>query len=289
MPPGTGVLVACSGGGDSVALAALLCELERETDWLVAGLLHVNHGLRGPSADADEEFCQQLARDLSVPIIVERVDVAARARAEGTSVELPDTGSVTSCSSAWRRMEQPISWRPRTRATTGGDGSVAIDPRRRTGRSGRHPAAHRAGRAAAARRPAVQLRDYLRWRGLSHREDPSNRDERVLRNRVRHRLIPFLASISHPQSPMCWHAARQSQGMTLTGSMRRRTRPRWRSSNVQRDVSMSMPTRSPRRRRRLPGASPGMSWSGPETGGSASVTWSVFCGWGCGWRNARLG
>ena len=44
----------------------------------------------------------------------------------------------------------------------------------------------------------AELREYLRERGLSYREDPSNRDERILRNRVRHRLIPFLAEHFSP-------------------------------------------------------------------------------------------
>ena len=43
-----------------------------------------------------------------------------------------------------------------------------------------------------------ELRDYLCRRGLSHREDASNRDERVVRNRVRHTLIPLLAEHFSP-------------------------------------------------------------------------------------------
>ena len=119
IPPGARVLAACSGGGDSVALAALLCELERATDWSLAGLLHVNHGLRGASADEDEAFCRQLAGELAVPIVVERVDVSASARARRISIEAAGhRESGTSSSSAWFEREPPISWRPRTRATT---------------------------------------------------------------------------------------------------------------------------------------------------------------------------
>ena len=81
------MLVACSGGGDSVALAAFLCEMASDASWSVAGLLHVNHRLRGAASDEDERFCRDLAGDLGVPINVERVDVAARARAERTSIE----------------------------------------------------------------------------------------------------------------------------------------------------------------------------------------------------------
>ena len=199
MPAGARVLVACSGGGDSVALAALLCELERETDWSVAGLLHVNHGLRGPSADADQAFCRQLARDLGVPIIVERVDVAARARAEGTSVETAGhriryelferkvrEGAANLVATAHTRDDQAETVLLRLIRGAGPAGLAGIRPR-----------------IGPVVRPLLdvrrhELRDYLQRRGLSHREDPSNRDERVLRNRVRHRLIPFLAEHFSP-------------------------------------------------------------------------------------------
>ena len=199
IPPGARVLSACSGGGDSVALAALLSELERATDWSLAGLLHVNHGLRGASADEDEAFCRQLAGDLGVPIIVEHVDVAARARAERTSVEaaghriryelferMVREGTADLVATAHTRDDQAETVLLRLIRGAGPTGLAGIRPRigpvvRPLLDVGRH-----------------ELRDYLRWRGMSHREDPSNRDERVLRNRVRHRLIPFLAEHFSP-------------------------------------------------------------------------------------------
>ena len=199
IPPGARVLAACSGGGDSVALAALLCELEPETDWSVAGLLHVNHGLRGASADEDEAFCRQLARDLGVPIAVERADVAARARAERISVEaaghrvryelferMVREGAADLVATGHTRDDQAETVLLRLLRGAGPAGLAGIRPR-----------------IGAVVRPLLdvrrrELREYLRLRGLSHREDPTNRDERVLRNRVRHRLIPFLAEHFSP-------------------------------------------------------------------------------------------
>ena len=199
IPPGARVLAACSGGGDSVALAALLCELEPSTDWSVAGLLHVNHGLRGASADEDEAFCRQLARDLGVPIAVERADVAALARAERISVEaaghriryelferMVREGAADLVATAHTRDDQAETVLLRLIRGAGPAGLAGIRPR-----------------IGAVVRPLLdvrrrELREYLRLRGLSHREDPTNRDERVLRNRVRHRLIPFLAEHFSP-------------------------------------------------------------------------------------------
>ena len=193
------VVVACSGGGDSVALAALLCELAPDAHWSVAGLLHVNHRLRGPAADEDEQFCRDLARDIEVPITVERVDVAARARAERTSVEaaghrvryelfarLVQQGAADCVATGHTRDDQAETVLLRLIRGAGPTGMAGIRPRN-----------------GSVVRPLLDvrrsaLREYLRLHGLSHREDPTNRDQRVLRNRVRHRLIPFLAEHFSP-------------------------------------------------------------------------------------------
>ena len=191
--------VACSGGGDSVALAALLCELAQGAGWSFAGLLHVNHGLRGAAADGDEAFCRDVAATLGVPIAIERVDVAARARAERVSIE-----------AAGHRVRYELF----ARAVREGRGDLVATGHTRDDQAetvllrlirGAGPAglAGIRPRIGAVVRPLLdvrrdELREYLGWRGLPHREDPSNRDERILRNRVRHRLIPFLADHFSP-------------------------------------------------------------------------------------------
>ncbi len=80
------VIVALSGGADSVALLycllALLDEYEIE---LVAA--HVNHGLRGADAESDEAFVRSLCKKLGVPIYVLRADVSALAKERGIGLE----------------------------------------------------------------------------------------------------------------------------------------------------------------------------------------------------------
>ena len=52
------VAIAVSGGSDSVALVFLLREIAAAGDLQVAGLVHLNHGLRGQESNDDEAFCR---------------------------------------------------------------------------------------------------------------------------------------------------------------------------------------------------------------------------------------
>src|SRR5215471_11681979 len=78
---GDRVAVAVSGGADSVSLSWLLGELAaRDRGPVVAGLIHLNHRLRGAESDADESFVRDLAGRLGVPAVTSGIDVGARAR-----------------------------------------------------------------------------------------------------------------------------------------------------------------------------------------------------------------
>ena len=82
LKPGEPVLVALSGGADSVALLLSL----RELGYPVRAC-HLHHGLRGGEADRDERFCRELCAQKGVRLSVRRVDAAAYARETHESVE----------------------------------------------------------------------------------------------------------------------------------------------------------------------------------------------------------
>src|SRR5690348_12083263 len=87
LPAGRRVLIALSGGADSVAMLFLLRQLPAAGALTLAGVAHLNHQLRGAAADADEAFCAALAARLALPFQSSRVDIAAVARDSRRSIE----------------------------------------------------------------------------------------------------------------------------------------------------------------------------------------------------------
>ncbi|MBW8036135.1 MAG: tRNA lysidine(34) synthetase TilS, partial [Planctomycetes bacterium] len=85
---GSKVLVAVSGGADSVALLRVMCQLRDEGALeceIAVG--HVNHGLRGAESDGDEGFVVDAAEELGVEVFCRRVNVAGYGKEKGLSVE----------------------------------------------------------------------------------------------------------------------------------------------------------------------------------------------------------
>ena len=80
------ILVALSGGADSVCLLCVLKELQEELGIAVSAM-HVHHGIRGGEADRDAAFCQELCAQLKIPCQVAYIDVPAVAEAQKMSLE----------------------------------------------------------------------------------------------------------------------------------------------------------------------------------------------------------
>ena len=84
LDPNTPVLLAFSGGADSVALLDML---QKEYPTSPVLLAHVNHGIRGDEALRDRAFCEQVAKERGIEIVILDVDVPALAKEKGQSLE----------------------------------------------------------------------------------------------------------------------------------------------------------------------------------------------------------
>ncbi|MGB7295793.1 MAG: tRNA lysidine(34) synthetase TilS [Candidatus Aminicenantales bacterium] len=189
---GDKVLMACSGGADSVALTVALMELREEYSLRLA-LAHFNHCLRR-SAAADERFVIELAQSLGLPLYLRREDIRAYARRSGMNIE--EAGRERRYLFL-RRASARIEAGKIATAHTLTDQAETVIMRllRGSGPSGL------AGIAPCLDgliiRPLIEVERreveaFLRERRMSFCQDETNRDLGYLRNRVRRRLIPYL-------------------------------------------------------------------------------------------------
>jgi tRNA(Ile)-lysidine synthase len=190
--PGDRVGVAVSGGADSVALLRLLENLCGELG-ITLLVVHFDHTLRGAESDGDAQFVAALARGAGLEFLTECADVAGEAKLHGWNLE-----------DAARRLRYAFFEHvcATGRATLVAVGHTAEDQAETllahlirgtgpTGLGGIYPA------VGPVIRPLLgmhrqDLREYLRERGQTWREDSTNRDTRRLRARIREQLLPVL-------------------------------------------------------------------------------------------------
>ncbi|BBA70309.1 tRNA lysidine(34) synthetase TilS [Geobacter sulfurreducens] len=191
--PGDRVVVAVSGGVDSVALVDILVSLnELRLDLVVA---HLNHKLRGAASDEDERFVEQCAQAYALPFVSRGEQVKALAERERLSLEdagrraryafFDDVAAVCGARTvalAHHADDQAETLLMRLVRGAGGLGLSAMQP---VGAGGKYV------------RPLLalgrqEIEAYLDARGLAFRQDQTNSDLAFLRNRIRHELVPYL-------------------------------------------------------------------------------------------------
>ena len=201
----THVVLAVSGGADSVALLRAMAAL-KSTHGARGELLvvHVNHGLRGEAADADEAWLRELCSRLGVAIEVAKADVAAVAAADGDGWEAAARKAryALLCEAAERQGARFVAT-----AHTADDQVETVLHRilRGTGIEGLSgmPRVRPLTPSVTLVRPMLNLTrrdviEYLTGLEQDYRSDATNEDHRWTRNRLRSDLLPLLREQYNP-------------------------------------------------------------------------------------------
>ncbi len=194
--PDAPAIVAVSGGRDSVALLHLLLE----SGCKQLAVFHLDHALRVESV-SDASFVGKLARKLGVPCISERIDVASVAARDKLSIELAARqeryAAFARAARTHRCDKVYVGHHAEDQVETFlmnlFRGSAAA------GLRGMQPVSHRLidGLGLTIIRPMLtiwseELDAYAKETRMACRDDPSNSDLKHTRNRMRHRILPFL-------------------------------------------------------------------------------------------------
>ena len=191
------VLVAVSGGPDSVALTRCLKSLQPDPSALVVA--HFNHQLRGEDSQADQTFVEHLSRDLGLQCIVGSANShPPRAWTDVAEAE---------AEARQQRYEFLVSTAQQIGARYIATGHTADDQAetvlhhvlRGTGLAGLAgiPRTRRATEAVTIVRPLLSVRrqtilEYLGRLHQEYRHDETNDHHSYTRNRIRHELMPRL-------------------------------------------------------------------------------------------------
>jgi tRNA(Ile)-lysidine synthase len=189
---GQRVLVALSGGADSVALLQLLTAEDLALEIEAA---HVHHGVRGPEADRDASFCEGFCEQREIPFHLLRIEPHPplpsgregtwRRRRYRALLELAERGGFAAIATGHHRDD--VAEGVLVQLLRGGG------PRALSGIEASTPSGIIRPLLPWSRR---DLRAWLEERGVSWQEDSSNLDIEHLRNRVRLDLLPGLESVS---------------------------------------------------------------------------------------------
>lgn len=196
---GAKVLVAVSGGVDSMVLLHALHELAPQHRWSLT-VAHFNHQLRGRAADADQRFVQRAAQKLGLRFESATADVPQFAVAQKLSVEMAArklrheflartarTLDAKQIALAHHADDQTELFFLRLLRGAGSEGLGGMKWR----------SVSSADKSVTLVRPLLgesksALIEFARARKISFREDATNRSPAMFRNRLRQELLPLL-------------------------------------------------------------------------------------------------
>ncbi len=196
------VITGVSGGADSVCLLFMLKELKKEIP-LELTAVHIHHGLRGGSADADERYVKELCERLGVRCVTFHENVEQYAKEQRLTLE-----------EAGRNIRRQIfekvcKERNGTKIALAhhqNDNAETLlwNLSRGCGLRGLGGISPVEGDPVQYIRPllCVQRREieaFLQEKGISYCTDETNLEDHYTRNRIRNHVIPYLEQEINPQ------------------------------------------------------------------------------------------
>lgn len=193
------LLVAVSGGVDSMVLLAILRELAPRHGWVLS-VAHANHGLRGRSSQADERWVRTVCQKWSIPCIAGAVEVKQRARRSGISVEMAAREArhiFLARVARQKRIETVVLGHHADDQVElfllrllRGSSSLGLAGMKWSNPSPVEPRVTLVRPLLGCSR--AELSDFASREQVPFREDATNASVDILRNRIRHELVPLL-------------------------------------------------------------------------------------------------
>ncbi|HLB59238.1 MAG TPA: tRNA lysidine(34) synthetase TilS, partial [Bdellovibrionota bacterium] len=197
--PGDKIVAAVSGGVDSMTLLDLLCRL-RETYSYDVVVAHVNHGLRGKSAERDANFVKEKAKELGLPFYLKKLDIShLQTMLKGSPQEIAREERL-------RYLEQLAEKLGAHKIALGHNWddqaeTVLMRLIRGAGPAGLRGMDYRRDKfiRPLLDTPRSEISEYAVTQNIKNVEDESNMNESYLRNKVRRKLLPLMEQEYNPE------------------------------------------------------------------------------------------
>lgn len=246
---GDHVIAGFSGGADSLFLTVMLARLQAAGK-ITASAVHIHHGIRGNTADADAEAAEAWGERLGIRCHVVYASVPALSREKKMSLE--EAGREARRTVFAQERESCLQENPERKvwvalAHQADDQAETILMALARG-AGLHGLAGMAWQEGIFVRPLLglqrfQIEEYLRAKGFAWQEDETNEEDDYTRNRVRHRIVPALVQDVNAGAVM--HMAAAAEELRETDEYMAAQAREWLDQNgQQRETGLYLPRRS---------------------------------------------
>lgn len=194
---GSSILVAVSGGADSVCLLHVLSSIKNSFNYNISAA-HLNHSIRGAEADRDEDYVIGLCKKLKIKCYTEKTDVPKLAQEKGLTEE--EAGRRARYEFFERVLsENNINYVATAHNKNDQAETVLMRIIRGSGLTGLRGIKYK--REDCVIRPLLdvsreEIENYCREAEIDFKTDSTNKDDNYTRNKIRHQLIPLASEIN---------------------------------------------------------------------------------------------